>query len=85
MSFSSGTRSTMSLPFDPARPEGRHARERGRLALGEKGPDEALKGLRERGIGDVPLVLIELADANRPRANERLVQSLTTEDLPIPA
>src|SRR5258705_9221270 len=45
------------------------------LALGEKGPDEALKGLRERGIGDVPLVLIELAGCEQAaRPNERLVQ-----------
>src|SRR5258708_2446823 len=45
------------------------------LALGEKGPDEALKGLRERGIGDVPLVLIELARGEQAaRRNEPLMQ-----------
>src|SRR5258708_403895 len=45
------------------------------LALGKKGPDEALKGLCERGIGDVPLVLIELAGREQAaRRNEHLVQ-----------
>src|SRR6266404_923001 len=45
------------------------------LALGEKGADEALKGLRQRGIGDVPLVLIELAGREQAaRRNEHLMQ-----------
>ena len=45
------------------------------FALAEKGPDEALKGLRERRIGDVALVLVELAGCKQPaRRNERLVQ-----------
>ena len=48
--------------------------ERG-VALAEQRPDEALKGLRQGRIGDVALVLVELAGREEPaRRHQRLVQ-----------
>ena len=62
MSFNSGMRSVMSRPFGPSASEKRVAptRQFG-VALAQQRPDQALKGLRERRIGDVALVLVELA------------------------
>src|SRR5215468_3757166 len=46
-----------------------------RLVLAEQGTDEVLKGLRQRGIRDVALVLIELAGAEKAaRRHQHLVQ-----------
>ncbi len=45
------------------------------VALAEKAPDEALKRLGERGVGDVALVLIELPRRKQSaRRHEHLVQ-----------
>ena len=76
ISFSSGTRSTMSSAVRAQRlaqgvaPAGQLG-----LALAEKGADQALKRLRQRRIGDVALVLVELAGREEPaRRHQRLVQ-----------
>ena len=45
------------------------------LAQAQQGADQALKGLRQRRIGDVALVLVELAGGEEPaRWHQRLVQ-----------
>src|SRR3984893_7710663 len=45
------------------------------LALGEEGADKALEGLAQGGVGDVALVLVELAGGEQAtRRHERLVQ-----------
>ena len=66
----------MSRPFGPSasRSASRQRRQLG-FALRQKAPDETLKSLSERRIGDVALVLIELAGCEQPaRRNEHLVQ-----------
>ena len=46
-----------------------------RLALAEKGPDEAAEGLGQGGVRDVALVLVELARREQAaRRDERLVE-----------
>ena len=56
-----------------------------RFALAQQRADQALKGLRQGGIRDVALVLVELARCKEPRGGtSTLCSSLTTEDLPIP-
>src|SRR6266851_6344631 len=46
-----------------------------RVALAQKRADQALKRLRQRRIGDVALVLVELARCEEPtRRHQRLVQ-----------
>src|SRR5216684_7452149 len=46
-----------------------------RVALAQERTDQALKGLRQRRIGDVALVLIELAGGEKAaRRRQRLVQ-----------
>ena len=76
MSFSSGTRSTMSWPFGPSASQKRVApvAQLG-FALAQKRTDQALEGLRQRGIRDVALVLVELARCKQAaRRNQHLVQ-----------
>ena len=66
----------MSRAFGPERLEKRVApgRELG-VALAEKRPHKALKSLHQGRIGDVALVLVELAGREQPaRRNKRLVQ-----------
>ena len=66
----------MSRPFGPSASQKRvaPARQLG-VALAEKRPDQALKGLRQRRIRDVALVLVELAGREQPaRRHQHLVQ-----------
>ena len=76
MSFSSGTRSTMSRPFGPnASTKGVAPDAQLCFALTQKRTDKALKRLRQSGIRDVALVLVELAGGKKAaRRNKRLVQ-----------
>ena len=76
MSFSSGMRSVIEPTVRPQRLEKRVAPDRQLgVALAEKRPDQALKSLRQRRIGDVALVLVELAGCEQPaRRHKRLVQ-----------
>ena len=56
-----------------------------RFGFAEQRPDQALKGLRQRRVGYVAFVLIELAGSERPRGGTNTgCSSLTTEDLPMP-
>ena len=76
MSFNSGTRSTMSCPFGPSASR-RASRQLGQLgfALAQKRADQALKGLSQGRIGDVALVLVELARGEEPaRRHQHFVQ-----------
>ena len=73
----------MSRPFGPsASLKGvAPARQLG-LALAEKRPDQALKGLRQRRIGDVALVLVELAGGEQAaRRHQHLVQLIDDRGL----
>ena len=55
------------------------------VALAKKGAHQALKSLHQRRIGNVALVLVELACGEQPAGGTRaLCSSLTTEDLPMP-
>src|SRR6266576_3639197 len=73
ISFSSGTRSIMSRPLGPS--ASRSAARQVGLALRQKASGEALESLSERRIGNVALVLIELARCKQAsRWNEHLVQ-----------
>ena len=76
MSFSSGIRSTISWPFGPsASAKGVAPRAQLRFALAEKRPNQALEGLGQRRVGDVALVLVELAGGEQPaRRHQHLVQ-----------
>ncbi len=45
------------------------------FALAQEGADKALKGLRQGGIRDIALVLVELARCKKAtRSNQRFVQ-----------
>ena len=56
-----------------------------RIVLAEQLTDEALECLRQRRVGNVSLVLVELPAANRPRdGSSALCSSLTIDDLPMP-
>ena len=66
----------MSRPFGPSASSKRLAptRQLG-VALAEQRPHQALKGLHQRRIGNVALVLVELARREQAaRRYERLVQ-----------
>ena len=66
----------MSWPFGPSASvsASRQRRQLG-LALAQQRPDQALKRLRQRRIGDVALVLVELARGEQAaRRHQRLVQ-----------
>ena len=86
-SSSCGITSTMSWPLIPRASSSRcrHAAIRV-LALGEDLEHELPEGLDERGVGDVALVLIELAreEEARARATIGLCSSWTSDDLPMP-
>ena len=66
----------MSRPFGPsASHQGVAPTAQLGLALAEKRPHQALKRLRQRRIGDVALVLVELARCEKAaRRHQRLVQ-----------
>ena len=66
----------MSWPFGPERlAQARPAIGQLGLALAEERADKALEGLGQRGVGDVALVLVELAGREEAaRRDERLVQ-----------
>ena len=74
-SSSSGMRLTMSWPFGPSASLSAARHGPLRLALGEKRAHEALEGLRQGGVRDVALVLVELAGREQAaRRYECLVQ-----------
>jgi len=52
--------------------------------LGEERADKALEGLAHRRVWDAALVLVELPAATGARRHQRLVQLVTTADLPMP-
>jgi hypothetical protein len=55
------------------------------VALAEKRADKALERLHQGRIGNVALVLVELARREEPRGGtSALCSSLTIEDLPMP-
>ena len=83
MSFSSGTRSTISLTVRAQRLQKSVAPPaKLRVALAKKRSHQALKGLRERRIRDVALVLVELARCEEPtRRDEHLVQFIDDRGL----
>ena len=75
-SSSSGTRLTMSWPFGPSASRSAVPPPAElRLALAEERADKALEGLGQGRIGDVALVLVELAGREQAaRRDQRLVQ-----------
>ena len=76
MRASSGIRSTISWPFGAERfRQGVAPAAELRIALAQQLADEALKGLSQRRIGNVALVLIELAGGKETaRRDQHLVQ-----------
>ncbi len=75
ISFNSGTRSTISLAFGPSASRRASRQAANSASLSPAGADQALKGLCQRRIGDVALVLVELAGGEEPpHWHQRLVQ-----------
>ena len=65
----------MSWPFGPAPPEGASPPVHLGFALAEDLADQGLEGLGQGGVGDVALVLVELARREQPaRRDQHLVQ-----------
>ena len=66
MSFTSGTRSAISPCVRAQRlAQGVAPRRKLCFTLAEQRPDQALKGLRQRRVGNVSFVLIELARSEK--------------------
>jgi hypothetical protein len=65
----------MSWPFGPRASQGVLPPAKLGLVLAEKGPREASEGLGQGGVGDVALVLVELARREQAaRRHERLLK-----------
>jgi len=65
----------MSCPFGPSLLKNAAPTAQLGVALAEKWPDQALKGLRQGRIGDVTLILVELARCEKAaRRNKHLVE-----------